>query len=338
MIKIDGSHGEGGGQILRTSIALSALTGTEAQIDNIRANRPKPGLAPQHLTAIKALKEICNADVEGLKVGETSILFEPNEISHGDYSFDVGTAGSVSLVLQGILPVLALTPGESNIKITGGTDVKWSPPVDYLRFVLFPVLRKMGINVWMDVVDRGYFPKGGGTIEVYIEGTPELDPIVMHGNNKPAIKGMINITGLNKGIAERIRASAMKELSKKKYEADIQIDIRSAGASQGVGMTVWVDTRSSCIGTSILGDKGMSSEEVGKHAVQELISDISKGTGLDIHATDQILPFMAYAPGSSISVRELSEHARTNIRVIEQFLGEKIETESSNGRWIVRSK
>jgi RNA 3'-phosphate cyclase len=154
MLEIDGSHGEGGGQILRTAVSLSALTGKEVRISNIRANRPKPGLSNQHITAINAVAKLCSAEVSEMKLGTTSLEFHPSELEGGEYRFDVLTAGSVTLVLQACLMPSIFTPEETTLRITGGTDVKWSPPIDYLRFVLKPLLEKMGVENEIDTIQK----------------------------------------------------------------------------------------------------------------------------------------------------------------------------------------
>ena len=162
MIHIDGSQGEGGGQILRTALSLSALLGLPVTIENIRANRPKAGLRPQHLTAVKALKEICGAEVEGMAVDSRRIAFRPGRVRPGNYFFDVGTAGSVTLILQALLLPLALAPGPSRIKLRGGTHVPWSPPYHYLAEVFLPTLALMGIQTAVRLGKWGWYPKGGG--------------------------------------------------------------------------------------------------------------------------------------------------------------------------------
>ena len=161
MLEIDGSFGEGGGQILRSCLALSAVMGKEVRIFNIRAGRSEPGLKAQHLTGAKALATICNASSQGLDIGSTEFVFRPGRIEGGSFSFDVGTAGSITLVLQALMPLLPFAPGKMSIEVRGGTDVNWSPPIDYLRLITIPVLANMGFTNSLEVTNRGHYPKGG---------------------------------------------------------------------------------------------------------------------------------------------------------------------------------
>ena len=159
MIEIDGSVGEGGGQVLRTSLALAAVLRREVRVFNIRAGRVEPGLKAQHLTGAKALTQICSASSKGLQIGSTDFTFSPGALKAGFFRFDVGTAGSITLVLQTLMPLLPFAPGTVELEITGGTDVKWSPPVDYLRLVTLPLLDRMDMHASILLVKRGHYPK-----------------------------------------------------------------------------------------------------------------------------------------------------------------------------------
>src|SRR5256712_600691 len=164
MIEIDGSVGEGGGQVLRTSLALAAVLRREVRVFNIRAGREEPGLKAQHLTGAKALTEICSASSKGLQIGSTEFTFRPGALKAGFFRFDVGTAGSITLVLQTLMPLLPFAPGTVEVEITGGTDVRWSPPIDYLRLVTLPLLERMNVHASILVSRRGHYPKGGGVV------------------------------------------------------------------------------------------------------------------------------------------------------------------------------
>jgi RNA 3'-terminal phosphate cyclase (ATP) len=162
VIEIDGSFGEGGGQVLRTAVALSALLGREVHIKNIRAKRPNPGLRAQHMTAVKAVAALCDAETIGLEIESTELSFMPRKIVSGSFKFDVGTAGSISLVLQALMPAGAFSSGGTEFEITGGTDVRWSPTIDYVRFVILPMLSRLGYAAELKLIRRGHYPKGGG--------------------------------------------------------------------------------------------------------------------------------------------------------------------------------
>ena len=177
MLEIDGSYGEGGGQILRNAVALSVLTNKPIKILNIRANRPNPGIKAQHYVALKSIVEITNAEAKGLKIGSSQISFKPNKINGGIYKFDIGTAGSITLVFQAC--ILALTKCTENItiRLTGGTDVRWSPTWDYFQNVYLPLIKKMGITVQSKLILRGYYPKGGGEALITMKPTKKINPL-----------------------------------------------------------------------------------------------------------------------------------------------------------------
>src|SRR5881296_201853 len=166
MIEVDGSFGEGGGQVLRTAVAIAAVLSKEIHVFNIRAGRAEPGIRPQHMTGVKAANELCSGNLEGLKVGSREFTFKPGKLRVGSHRFDVGTAGSVTLVLQTLMPILAFAPGAIQLEITGGTDVKWSPPIDYLRLVTLPVLERMSVHASILVLRRGHYPRGGGAVRI----------------------------------------------------------------------------------------------------------------------------------------------------------------------------
>ena len=319
---IDGSLGEGGGQMLRTSLSFSAITGRALTIKNIRANRPKSGLAKQHLTGLNLISQICQAEVKGAELGSTGVEFVPGQIKHGQYSIDVGTAGSITLVLQTILPALASIEGESIIRLTGGTDVKWSPPIDYYTLVLFPLLEKIGLKCSLDIQQRGYYPRGGGKVTASIKSSGKLQALKLEPLFDPEITGIVNITGLPVKIAQRVRDSALGILP----GADIIIQNREDGPSQGVGIVFEAEDEQAILGASSLGEKGKPAEEVGKEAAKNLLAEIDGHASVDVYASDQLLPYLAIA-GGSFSVRELTSHAKTNIDIIEKFLGKTFEVE-----------
>ena len=326
MIDIDGSVGEGGGQILRTAFAMSAITGKPVNIRNIRADRPKPGLASQHLTAIKAVTEICNGELEGAYKGSERVSFHPGNIEARDMELDIGTAGSISLVLQAILPVLARAHGESNIRIRGGTDVKWSPPVDHLRNTLLPIYKDFGIECELDVIKRGYYPKGGGEVHICIRSQGEIDWAIPDKTDEPVLSGMINITGLPRKIAERMRNAAMNELDEfiepgEMSGPDIIIDHRENGASQGIGILLTFSDGKRNLGVDILGERGVPAEVIGKKAANRLIELMDSGADIDEHGADQIMTLMAISGSSPAFIfPKMTSHISTNLNIIGRFM------------------
>lgn len=333
---VDGSQGEGGGQILRTSLSMSALTRKPVIVENIRANRPKPGLASQHLTGLEAIKKICDATVIGSQLGSTRIAFSPGKVKHGEYLFQVGTAGSVTLVLQTILPALSSVEGRSKVTIAGGTDVKWSPPIDYYRLVHFRQLARFGIECSMKVNRRGYYPRGGGEVEVELnvlkDDVPEVEFEIF--SEPEAIKGIINITGLNRSIADRIKQAALAGLPRGLSDlTSIEIELNANGPSQGVGIVLAVTDGNVTLGADALGERGKPAEAVGSEAAKALAGEMKGRAGVDLHASDQLLAYLCMArPGSYYTAKDLTDHAKTNLWTIGLFLENRIRfQEGQNG-------
>src|SRR5438094_5669890 len=204
MIEVDGRYGEGGGQVLRTAVALAAVLSKEIHVFNIRAGRAEPGLRPQHMTGVKAAAELCSANLQGLEDGASEFVFRPGELRAGTFRFDVGTAGSVTLVLQTLMPILAFAPGPVQLEIAGGTDVKWSPPIDYVRLITLPILKKIGYQGELELARRGHYPKGGGLVKFSTRGPSKLQPLI---GEKPGsvskIYGISHAVALPRHVAER---------------------------------------------------------------------------------------------------------------------------------------
>lgn len=334
MLHIDGSHGEGGGQILRTAVALSAVTGRSIRVEKIRANRPRPGLSHQHITSIQSVAKICNAHVLGLNKSSPTIEFHPKDITGGEFHFDVGTAGSITLVLQACLLPALFSKNKCTFTITGGTDVKWSPPIDYFRFIYLPLLKKMGVRVKVQLMKRGYYPKGGGEVTAEIEPVKELKSILLTeiGEIK-GIKGVVYTSHLPDHVAQRMRDAALKKLDR---YADVKIELERCDLSlgPGTGIVLWAETDFTVLGANYLGEVGIRAEEVGERAAKELMEEIDAEVTLDVHAADQMLPYMALAQKTSrFLTREISDHTKTNMWLIRQFLDVDFNTERKNGLW-----
>lgn len=319
MIDVDGSLGEGGGQILRIAVALSALTGLECRVSNIRAGRPKPGLAAQHIAGIRGVAQLCNAELSGDQKGSTKIVFKPGKIRSGDLRLDVGTAGSITLVLQAcLLPVIASNQ-KSRITINGGTNVKWSPPVDYLEKLLFPMLDRMGARMNIDIVRRGFYPQGGGTVTVQVNTKEGLAPLdLSHRGKLITVEGVCFSQNLPDHICKRISHTAKKMFLD--GEVKIYCD-RTDGPSTGTGICLISRYEKTILGADCLGEKGLSSEKVGEQAARNLICEMEGPGTLDIHAADQLLPYLALAEGSSrFLVREASQHLYSVAALLPEFL------------------
>ena len=319
MLEIDGSYGEGGGQILRTAIAMASVHGIEIKIKNIRANRPNPGLSHQHLMAVKAAKELTNAEVKGLSKGSTTVTFKPSTLRGGFYRFDIGTAGSITLLLQTVLPPAILADEDISIEVKGGTDVKWSPPYDYFENVFIANLKEMGIDIKSELIKRGHYPKGGGKIKVEIRPSnlSNLNP----GEEIEKIVGKAFVTNLPDHITDRMKRSALKELieyptsiSKESYESE----------SAGTAITLWT-TGGRHIGCGVLGEKGVPAEDIGKEVAEKIKEDIDVGIDIDQWSADQIIPFLSLIEDSGeLITSKKTGHLESNIWVVNQFPGNKI--------------
>ena len=344
MIRIDGSYGEGGGQIIRTAVALSAVTGTEVTISNIRSNRPKPGLKAQHMSAIRTAADMTGARISGLKSGSTELTFSPGDISGGHYNIDIGTAGSITLLLQCLMPVASAAQESVSLDITGGTDVAWSPPIDYMAHVLLPVLASMGLKCNIRLQRRGYYPRGAGRVTANIHPSAlravELDKEKETDTKKEdemekergkgkeiekekekemetcTVSGISHSSNLPPHVIQRQADAATAALEKAGYSSSI--DTWAANSpSTGSGITLWCGHA----GGSALGKQGLPAEKVGKAAAREIIAELDSWAVVDVHLADQLIPYMGLAGDGSFTVQEVSGHTRTNIWVVEQFLG-----------------
>lgn len=324
-VEIDGSIGEGGGQILRTAVALSCALQRDIVIKNIRKGRKTPGLRAQHLAGIRLATEMCDADVDGLEIGSTEVVFNPKSNTGGSFEIDIGTAGSISLVLQTCLLPAFLANGPTELRIRGGTDVPWSPPIDYLTMVILPVLQKMGATAEITTEQRGFYPSGGGLVSVHVIPSGGFKGLELSSRGELLkIRGSVAARNLPPHIPQRISAAAVKTLSK--YDSpEIEID-SSRGPSTGTSFVLSAEYENTCIGSSSLGEKGMPAEKVGELAALHLDEEMRSGATLDLHAADQLIPFMFLAEGESvIRAAELSTHARTNLGVAGQLVDRSAE-------------
>jgi len=320
MLSIDGSYGEGGGQTVRTAVALSVLTSTPIAITGIRANRPIPGLRPQHFTAVSCVHSMCEAKVEGLTVGSSTLKFTPGAIIPGSYTFDVGTAGSITLVFQTCLLSALRTTAPITIRLRGGTDVRWAPSWDYFTHVFLPLIHKLGVRVETQLHARGYYPAGGGDATMTIHPFEKLHPFqVVDPQSFTEMHGIINIANLPEHISIRMKHAAVKTALKHNLQAFVKVE-QSPSASSGTGIVVWSETEETVLGANVLGEKGVSAEQIGEDAAAQLAQEILSGATVDRYAIDQMLPYLVVAPrGSACLVRELSNHTNTHMWLLKQF-------------------
>jgi len=321
ILELDGSYGEGGGQILRTAVALSAVTGKEVKIDNIRRARPKPGLSAQHVKAVESVAGICEANIEGCCMQSTRLHFAPGKIKGGIYEMDIGTAGSISLFLQCLMPAAMHAPCPVRIKITGGTDVQWSPSIDYLKFVTLGALSRMGFDCSLRLIRRGYYPRGDGCVEALINPS-SLTKANFDTNHCNLVEGISHSSGLPAHVAERQASASQKKLQEDGFDSKISLEVNDY-ASTGSGITLWCGT----VGGSALGKPGLRAEKVGESAAEAILSELNSGAGVDIFLADQLIPYIALAGGGSFTTRIITPHTKTNIWVTEQFLPVKFKIE-----------
>jgi len=323
MIELDGAYGEGGGQLLRTAVALAAVTGTAIRVRNVRAGRAKPGLAAQHLAAVRAVGELCGARTEGLALGSDRITFAPGALRGGEFRFEVGTAGSVTLVLQAVLPVLLVAPTASHVSVAGGTDVRQAPPADYFASVLLPLIARMGARVTARTLRRGYFPRGGGEIALHVE-PGRLRPVACDSQGELVeVGGLAHVAHLPEHIARRMREAALAALGSRAADAHLATTVLADAQASGPGgaIVVWARTQASVLGAARVAERGVRAEALGEAVGRELAADLASGAALDVHAADQILVYLALAGGEMpFTTRALSPHALTAMWLIEQFL------------------
>jgi len=331
MIEIDGSFGYG--QLLRTAIALSALTLKSVKIFNIRKRRPKPGLMAQHLTGAKIAAEFCKAETKGLKLYSTELEFVPKELNiPSRKKIDIGTAGSIGLLLQTLFPIILFGDKEVELEIRGGTAGLGAPPIEYLQNILFPILTKFGIKLpEVEIVRYGFYPRGGGIVKCKIYPVKELKHIelVERGEVKD-IEGISVCGSLPKHIAERQANSARKLLFERGYNSEIKA-LAVNTFSPGTCITLWANCENTILGSDSLGAKGKPAEKVGKEAAKDLLNSINSNVALDKHMADQIIPFIALAKGKSkIKVEEITEHCLTNMKVCEKILNVEFQVDEEN--------
>jgi len=353
MIKLDGGYGSGGGQIVRSALALSTLAGKPFEINNIRKGKPKPGLKYQHLHCIKALQQLCSAKADGAYLGSESLKYYPGKIQGKNIIIDIRTAGSISLLLQAILLPSLFADKKTKLKITGGTDVKWAMPYDFFKEVFIPQLKKYA-DIEVNLIKRGYFPKGGGEVDIKINPKYKLSDFNRFEEfwkflKKEALKielidpGVLQqIKGISHAskflekaqVAERQTQAAKLILSKYKCPLNIRTEYCDV-YSPGSGITLYaifseeLEKNPIILGADALGERGKKAEIVGKEAADNLIKQIDSLTAVDEHMADNCIPFLGLF-GGKINVSEITDHTKTNIYTTEKFLGKIFKIDEKN--------
>ncbi|MBI4150294.1 RNA 3'-terminal phosphate cyclase [Candidatus Woesearchaeota archaeon] len=347
MLHIDGSYHEGGGQIVRTALGLSTLLQKPFSVDRIRLGRPQPGLKNQHLHCILALKELCNAEAIGAKVGSTTLEYIPHKIAAKNVTIDIGTAGSITLLMQALwLPLIfGNNKTKKTITVIGGTDTEWAMPANYLNEIFVPQLQKYAeINVKLE--KRGYYPKGGGKMTFTIKPKFSLETIkdapqimLMEQGKLLQIKGVSHASTDLEATQVAERQAQAAETILKRFNCPVQIAKEyQQTLSTGSGITVWaifannkgeVDTLNPVkLGADCLGEKGVRAEVVGTNAAERLVAEIQSKAACDSHLADNLLPFMALT-GGRLRTSKVTDHATTNMYTIEKFLPARFSIEGN---------
>lgn len=332
IIHIDGSRGEGGGQILRTALSLSLLTGKPFRIDNIRASRPRPGLASQHLASVKAAVLIGKARETGAVLRSRSLTFIPGPVHAGAYSIDIGTAGATGLVLQTVLLPLALGNGPSSMTIRGGTHVPWSPNFHFLDLSLHPILQRIGIPFTLTLEQAGFYPQGRGVLRADIRQTPGITPLLLKKRGKPvSVTGISAVANLPLAIAERQKKQVLKKLR----DLHCALDITTAslpGITRGTVVALLAEFEHCRACFTALGARGKPAEEVANEAVRELEVFLGTGAAVEPHLADQlVLPLSLAKKASTYTVSAVTAHLLSNAEITRLFLPLHIDIQGSPG-------
>lgn len=330
-IIIDGSEGEGGGQVLRTSLSLSAITGKPVRIKNVRGGRTKPGLLRQHLTAFRAAGEICDAVLHGAKPGSPEIYFKPKAIRGGDYKFAIGTAGSTNLVAQTLLPILSFADTQSTVTITGGTHNKWAPTFDFLDRVFLPQFRKMGGRATLDLNAYGFYPAGGGSMTLNVKPVNTRAALnLTHRGARVGESVVAIVANLKRDIAGRELKTIIKAMNFKSEQGEI---IHADGVGAGNAVSLFLEHENITEVFTGLGEHGVRAETVAKNVAlqaQKYIQSLSAAGDVKPaageHLADQLLLPMALIAGGTFTATDISQHTRTNIDIIKRFLDVDIKT------------
>ena len=338
LVKIDGSHGEGGGQILRTAISLSAISGKPIEVTNIRVNRTNPGLRPQHLAGIKIIADLFHAKSENLKVGAEWIRFSPSDkFEGGSIKFDIGTAGSIPLILMTVVPAVSLSNNSLQIEVTGGTDVKASPTIDYIKHIVAKSYLSIGPKFSVDVLKRGYYPKGGGIVQCTVKPckTPSTIELLATGYLEPKIISVCSQLPVH--VAKRQISSALIALEKKdircsNYTASIETSI-----SPGSSILVYSAADFGLyVGGDSIGELGKRAESVGTEAAMRFLDSTLAQATVDPFLADMLVLPLALSKGRSrYRVAQVTQHLLTNLHIVSEIVRCKYSIEQQEGSYIV---
>ncbi len=334
MITVDGSMMEGGGQLLRMATSYSAILGEPLMIHSVRARRSPPGLRPQHLTTLRAAAELTGAELRGAELGSTKITYKPRKIRGGCYRFDIGTAGSVTLLLQCLAPIAAYADRRVEIHVTGGTAVRWSPPTSFLENIVWRAFDAMGLSCSLEVRRHGFYPKGGGEVAASVEPTEALEPFTPKHEPVDTVHGVSLCGRLPRHVAERQAASAAETLEEsglKSRFSTVHLDGAEAPLSPGSLVCLWADHM--FLGSDSLGERGKPAEKVGREAAASLVEQIKTGATVDLHTSDHMILPCSLAEGESrFSTSRLTLHTLTAVELAKMFMGAEFSVSGREGQ------
>ena len=331
MLEINGSQKSGSGTILRLSIALAGILDEPLHIYNIRQRRSQPGLRPQHLESVLTAAKLCNAEIKGATLGSRELWFKPDGIRSGEIKAEIGTAGSIPMLLLTILPICTYAKDAVSIQVVkGGTDVRHAPTINYLGHVFLPTLKRMGLKASLTIRKYGYYPKGMGEVLLEVQPCSKLIPIQLEEfGTIQELSGISVCTFLaNRKVAERQAEAANRYLNSQGYRARIQIvNDRSNPIQKGSSLVLWAKTSTSVLfGGDAIGELRKSSESVGREAAENLLREVQAQVTVDVHLADMLVPYIALANGNSAYLtRDLTNHLDTNIWLAQKILGVKFQ-------------
>jgi RNA 3'-terminal phosphate cyclase (ATP) len=333
MLTIDGSLGEGGGQVLRTSLSLAQITGRSFTMTNVRRHRVKPGLMPQHLKAVEAAGAVGMARVQGAQLGSQNLVFEPTGIRPGEFQFDIGTAGSSSLVLQTLLPPLSFARASSRVSVIGGTHVPWSPCFHFLEWHWLPYMRRIGFQIRLALDAAGFYPRGGGRVRAAVDPAGKLAPLrLTHRGALKRIRGISGVAGLDIEVAERQRRQALRRLTPLSKQIEIEM-VQLPSPSRGTFVLLLAEFEDSQGCFCGLGARGKPAERVADEAADGLLDFVGTDGAVDPHLADQLVLPLALAPGpSELRTSRVTQHLLTNAAIVKMFLPVAIEIEGQIGQ------
>jgi RNA 3'-terminal phosphate cyclase (ATP) len=320
-LEVDGSQGEGGGQILRTAVSFSSIMRKPVRIVNIRAGRDVPGLKRQHVSALEVLSKVFGGELQGAAVGSSAVTFVPGAPKLSALSIDMGTAASITLVLQAVVPAVALSGSRLSLDLVGGTDVPWSPTFDYLQHVVREAYGSIGIRFELDAKRRGYYPRGGGVVSARVEPSGGVLPLDLSA--RPRVPGAMLLSRcgrLPRHVAERQLASAAASLEESGIPVLVSAQSEEQADSPGSSVLAYFTGNGGFLGADAIGERGKPAEEVGKDAGVRFASAAKSGAAVDPNLADMIIPLLSMAPGGSrVRVPDVTEHLKSGLHLAAQF-------------------